>query len=151
MAFTMLMGFPFLVLVDASAFLERQEPSAGPTGADTFQQQRAILAALEDALGSEHRQATEARLGQIEDALRPTFAALPKSIQGTVGAPGARYALHRLFVQRHGWQVKGLEPGGESWGGTSPAAALGEKLPGSVKDLFEERVARRGLDLHDSR
>merc|ERR1719322_1208044 len=135
--------------VHAGTFLERVDPSEGPTGADMLQQQRAILAELEDALGSEHRQATEARLGQIEDALRPTFAALPKSIHGTVGAPGARYALHRLFVQRHGWQVKGLEPGGESWGGKSPAEALGERLPGGVKDLFEERVAQRGLDLHE--
>merc|ERR1719322_539635 len=125
--------------VHAGTFLERAEPGAVVTGADTLQQQRAILAELEDALGSEHRQATEARLGQIEDALRPTFAALPKSIQGTVGAPGARYALHRLFVQRHGWQVKGLEPSGEAWAGASPTAVLDEKVPESVKDLFEER------------
>merc|ERR1719322_2046750 len=135
--------------VHAGTFLERVDPSEGPTGADMLQQQRAILAELEDALGSEHRQATEARLGQIEDALRPTFAALPKGVQGTVGAPGARYALHRLFVNRHGWQVKGLEPGGEAWTGVSPAVALGERVPSSVRDLFEERVGRRGLDLHE--
>jgi len=134
---------------DASAFLGRSETSAQPASEEALRRQRAILAELEDALGSEHRQATEARLGRIEDALRPTFAALPKGAEGTVGAPAARYALHRLFVQRHGWQVKGLEPGGESWAGASPAAVLGEKLPGSVRDLFEERMGGRGLDLHE--
>jgi len=147
--FLILLGISVVAPVNASAFLERSEPSAEAAGAEALQQQRAILAELEEALGSEHRQATEARLGNIEDALRPTFAALPKGIQGTVRAPAARYALHRLFVQRHGWQVKGLEPGGESWGGASPAAVLGERLPGSVKDLFEERMGQRGLDLHE--
>merc|ERR1740129_1190832 len=132
-------------MVTAGTFL----PGPAPAGEELLQQQRAILAELEDALGSEHRQATEARLGPLEDALRPTFAALPKGAGGTAGAPAARYALHRLFVQRHGWQVKGLEPGGEAWAGASPAAALGERVPGSVKDLFEERVGGRGLDLHE--
>merc|ERR1740129_1219449 len=132
-------------MVTAGTFLPDMAPNAGEASA----QQRAILAELEDALGSEHRQATEARLGPLEDALRPTFAALPKGAGGTVGASAARYALHRLFVQRHGWQVKGLEPGGEAWAGASPAAALGERVPGSVRDLFEERMGGRGLDLHE--
>merc|ERR1719461_1631678 len=136
-------------LVESNAFLRRAEPETVQTADEVSAQQRAILVELEEALGSEHRQATEARLGRLEDALRPTFAALPKGELGTVGAPAARYALHRLFVQRHGWQVKGLEPGGEAWAGASPAAALGEMLPGNVKDLFEERVGKRGLDLHE--
>merc|ERR1719210_1222556 len=84
------------MLVEASTFLRRSEP---PTAEEASAQRRAILAELEDALGGEHRQATEARLGPLEDALRPTFAALPKGAGGTVGAPAARYALHRLFVQ----------------------------------------------------
>jgi len=143
------MGLSLPMPSAASVFLRRSEPGTEAAGAEALRQQRTILAELEDALGSEHREATEARLGRLEDALRPTFTALPKGAEGTVGAPAARYALHRLFVQRHGWQVKGLEPGGESWAGTSPAAALGEKLPESVRDLFEERVGSRGLDLHE--
>merc|ERR550532_1821252 len=141
-----LLALTFPPPAEASKFLRRPEPV---TAEEAGRQQRTILAELEEALGSEHRQATEARLGRIEDALRPTFAALPKSADGTVGAPGARYALHRLFVQLHGWQVKGLEPSGEAWAGASPAAVLDEKVPESVKDLFEESVGRRGLDLHE--
>eukprot|EP00421_Protoceratium_reticulatum_P051233 CAMPEP_0168437940 /NCGR_PEP_ID=MMETSP0228-20121227/41703_1 /TAXON_ID=133427 /ORGANISM="Protoceratium reticulatum, Strain CCCM 535 (=CCMP 1889)" /LENGTH=579 /DNA_ID=CAMNT_0008452189 /DNA_START=15 /DNA_END=1754 /DNA_ORIENTATION=- len=130
--------------VDASAFLDRTV-SGGPQSS----WRRGILAELEGALGAEHRRATEARLGQLESMLRPTFAALPKHADGALGAPAARYALHRLFVQRHGWQVRGLEPGGESWAGASPAAALGDRVPDSVKDLFEERLGGLGLSLHE--
>ena len=75
---TILLGLSFLAPVDASTSLRRAEPGAETTGAEALQQQRAILAELEEALGSEHRRATEARLGQIEDALRPTCAASPQ-------------------------------------------------------------------------
>merc|ERR1719330_466622 len=148
-AFSLILSLAVGLPPPVEANLRGSQLGVTPTAEEASAQQRAILAELEEALGSEHRQATEARLGRLEDALRPTFAALPKGAGGTVGAPAARYALHRLFVQRHGWQVKGLEPGGEAWAGASPAAALGEMLPGSVKDLFEERVGRRGLDLHE--
>ncbi|CAK0831777.1 unnamed protein product [Prorocentrum cordatum] len=57
-----------------------------------------------------------ARLAELEDALRPTFAALPKDAAGGLSRRAVRYALHRLFVQRHGWYVRGLEPGTGSVG-----------------------------------
>merc|ERR1719330_1535202 len=148
-AFSLILSLAVGLPPPVEANLRGSQLGVTPTAEEASAQQRAILEELEEALGSEHRQATEARVSRLEDALRPTFTALPKGAGGTVGAPAARYALHRLFVQRHGWQVKGLEPGGKAWAGVSPAAALGEMLPGSVKDLFEERVGRRGLDLHE--
>jgi len=39
-------------------------------------------------------------------------------IQGALRLSTARYVLHRLFVQRHGWHFKGLAPEGDSWHGT---------------------------------
>ena len=65
-----------------------------------------------------------------------------------VGAPAERYALHRVFVQRDGWQVKGLELGGGSRA-RAYQCGLDEKLPGRVRDLFEERMGGRGPDLHE--
>jgi len=56
------------------------------------------------------------RLRSIEHSLRPMFAALPKSDAGRLDPPVVRYALHRHFVRRHGWYVKGLDsadPGGD--------------------------------------
>merc|ERR1719330_631858 len=148
-AFSLILSLAVGLPPPVEANLRGSQLGVTPTAEEASAQQRAILEELEEALGSEHRQATEARLDRLEDALRPTFTALPKGAGGTVGAPAARYALHRLFVQRHGWQVKGLEPGGEAWAGASPAAALGEMVPENVKDLFEERVGKRGLDLHE--
>jgi len=131
----------------ASAFLGR---SAADGGSEELERrQQGILDALEAALGSGQRRVTEARLGRLEEALRPIFAVLPKNASGKVGAPAARYALHRLFVQLHGWQVQGLEPAGERWAGASPAEALGGRVPGQVRDLFEQRLGGRGLDLHE--
>lgn len=66
---------------------------------------------LERLLGVEQREATELRLKSLEDDLRVTFQALPKNPRGAVETPSARYALHRLFNQRHGWNIRGLSSG----------------------------------------
>jgi len=41
------------------------------------------------------------------------YAALPKGAHGELEPPTVRYALHRYFVQKHGWNMKGLEAGRE--------------------------------------
>lgn len=57
----------------------------------------------------------EEKLKKWEDELRPIFTALPKEADGTLGNETTRYALHRLFTQKHGWTIKGLEPSGGAW------------------------------------
>jgi len=101
------------------------------------------------ALGSEHRQSAGSRLNNIAAALSDTFAALPKNQRGAVGAASARYAVHRYFMQRHGWQIQGLAPQGESWSSSSPALALEDRVPGDFLSVFEERVGAHGLDLNE--
>jgi len=134
----------------ASIFLQRPAPEFPQ---DTFGQQGSdsnILEQLEEALGNDYRVATETRLQNIEEALRPIFAALPKGFSGgKVGPPAARYALHRLFIQRHGWQVKGLAANGETWSGNPASDALANKVPHHVKVLFDDRLGSTGLDLHE--
>merc|ERR1719325_56957 len=128
----------------ANVFLHRQ---------DNLVQQGSIsniLEQLEEALGANSRAATEVRLQDIEEALRPIFDALPKRFSGgKVGPPAARYALHRLFIQRHGWQVKGLAANGEAWAENPASAALANKVSHHVKGLFEDRLNSTGLDLHE--
>jgi len=61
-----------------------------------------------------------------------------------------RYALHRLFVLRHGMYVKGLEPGGEAWdAGASPTEVLDDKVPSAVQAMFEERLKGKGFGMHE--
>jgi len=108
-----------------------------------------ILAQLEQAMGSDHRVATEARMKSITEALNPIFVALPKNNTGRVGPTSARYALHRLFVQRHGWQVKGLAANGETWDAVHPSEAFADKVSPQVRKLFDDRLENRGLTLHE--
>merc|ERR1719160_1864979 len=97
-----------LVPSDAGMFLGRQDGS----GMDDISAaaKKAILEELEKALGSEHRSFTERRLAKIEEALRPTYKAMPKNERGLLGQSAVSYLLHRVFVLRHGWFVKGLDP-----------------------------------------
>jgi len=61
-----------------------------------------------------------------------------------------RYALHRIFVQRHGWFIKGLEPAGQHFNSSSPAGVLKEHVSSYVEELFERRLGAKGFDLHDT-
>jgi len=108
----------------------------------------AFLSQLGLALGSEERlMPTLSRLGNITEALNVTFQSLPKNKHGALSSAAARYVIHRFFFQHHGWQVKGLAPAGSSWSTFSPALGMGERLPEQVRNLFEERTGRDGLNL----
>jgi len=110
---------------------------------------RAILLEVEDVLGKELRQSLDHRSYHLEDVLRHTFQSLPRNNRGAVGAPAARYALHRLFVQLHGWQMKGLELQGDDWHHASPIAAMSGHIPDRLHTFLEERLSTHGLDLHE--
>merc|ERR1719371_98619 len=89
------------------------------------------------------------RVKQLEKVLGPIFAALPKNEQGYLGHATVRYALHRLFVQRHGWSIKGLDAAGGHRNSTSSAGLLKEQVPAYIQDLFEQRLGGRGFGLHE--
>jgi len=132
-----------LGMVGGNVFLQRSE-FPGVLSMDGH-----ILMQLEEAMGSEHRVATESRMKSIAEALNPIFVALPKNNTGRVGPTSARYALHRLFVQRHGWQVKGLAANGETWDAAHPSTAFADKVSLEVRSLFDDRLRNEGLDLHE--
>ncbi|CAK0800016.1 unnamed protein product, partial [Prorocentrum cordatum] len=103
---------------------------------------RVALGDAEAALAAELRGGrSEERLRGLEDALRGTFTALPKDADGRLGHLGVRYVLHRLFVQRRGWYVKGLEPGAE--------APQEEWVPSFLQSRLEQELAGRGATLRD--
>jgi len=107
-----------------------------------------MLDELMAALGSGNK-VTAQRLEKIEDALRPIVVALPKNEHGNLEHDAVRYAMHRLFVLRHGMYIKGLEPG-EAWNGSSsPTEILNDKVPTYVQSLFEQRLSGQGLGLHE--
>jgi len=77
-------------------------------------------------------------------------AALPKNEHGNLGHSAVRYALHRVFVLRHGWVIKGLSNAGDAWNASSPSGVLTDHVPAYLVGLFEQRLAGRGFGLHDT-
>jgi hypothetical protein len=88
-------------------------------------------------------------LGLLEAILLPLFRALPKNEHGKLGHSTVRYALHRLFILRHGWNIRGLQSQGATWNSSSPAGVLKGQVPSFVQDLFEQRLGGQGLGLHE--
>merc|ERR1719333_1637926 len=107
-----------------------------------------LLQELEAAIGLDHRIATERRVSRLEEAMRPTFNALPKDKSGRLDGTGVRYMLHRLFVQRHGWFVNGLETNGEAWNSSSPTNMVGHLAGAHAQGVFDNHLNTRGFDLH---
>jgi len=108
--------------------------------------QTSLLAEVEGTFGEG---AASSRVKQLEAILEPIYVALPKNEKGYLGHATVRYALHRLFVQRHGWIIKGLDVGGGHRNSTSTAGLLKEQVPAYIQSLFEQRLGGRGFGLHE--
>ncbi|OLQ06702.1 hypothetical protein AK812_SmicGene9974 [Symbiodinium microadriaticum] len=92
------------------------------------------------------------RRAELHKALLPTYTALPKNSQGLIDHQAARYVLHRMFVQKYGWYIKGLEPSGDHWHHDSPddkpeLGKVKEWVPTYMQDLLEKQLHHKGLDL----
>jgi len=143
--FTVLILSSFLSVVEANAFL-KASPSLREERVSEEDVQSSLLAEVEGAFGEG---AASSRVKQLEAVLSPIYAALPKNEQGYLGHSTVRYALHRLFVQRHGWVIKGLDTEGGHRNSTSSAGLLKEQVPGYIQDLFEKRLGGRGFGLNE--
>jgi len=140
----------FAAMVNANVFLGRTNKNA--TGMLSAESEQALLAELEVALGSGHRHATEKRLRRIEQMISPMFGAMAKNANGKLGSAAAGYVLHRVFVQRHGWFIRALEPAGNalaSWNTSNPTSILEERVPEHVQALFEKRLGTHGLGMKE--
>jgi len=85
----------------------------------------------------------------VEDELRPMFRALPKNKDGNLEQSVVRYALHRYFVQKHGWYMKGLDPAGGAWSSPMETNIMKDRAPAYIHNFFEKRSTAHGLNLHE--
>jgi hypothetical protein len=108
--------------------------------------QTSFLEEIEASLGSG---IAAKRISDIKAILGPMVAALPKNEHGNLDHVTVRYALHRVFIQRHGWSIKGLDPTGDSWNASSPTGILADQVPSYIQNLFEQRLGGRGLGLNE--
>lgn len=91
----------------------------------------------------------DSKLHSLDEHLRPMFDALPKNEIGGLGHATVRYALHRLFVERHGWYIKGLNPMGGPWNSSSPTGILKDRVPSYIQGLFEQHLRGNGFGLRE--
>eukprot|EP00931_Biecheleriopsis_adriatica_P086866 TRINITY_DN6142_c0_g1_i2.p1 TRINITY_DN6142_c0_g1~~TRINITY_DN6142_c0_g1_i2.p1 ORF type:complete len:602 (+),score=118.50 TRINITY_DN6142_c0_g1_i2:54-1859(+) len=137
----------FFVVANGNAF--RGNLRAAMSNMSSEHIRATVLSEVMSALGSGNR-VTEKRLANIEEALKPTFTSMPKNEHGKLDDAAARYVLHRLFVQRHGMYIKGLEPDGFAWNAsTTTTEVLDDHIPAFVLSLFEERLKDTGLGMHE--
>jgi len=80
-------------------------------------------------------------LSKIQDSLKPIIAASPKNSYGRLGDEAARYALHRLFMERHGWEIKGFD----AVSGNS--SIFQHFVPPEVQAELEKSVRGRGFSI----
>lgn len=136
----------FAITVDSRALR-----SSLAEGRDSFLSEEALKAAFVEEIESQYGSVTHrGRLARLEAALSPMFKALPKNEFGKLGHTTVRYALHRIFVQRHGWYIKGLDPAGQHFNTSSPAGVLKTHVTTYVQELFEKRLGAEGFSLHDT-
>jgi len=108
-------------------------------------QEMAVAFASEGGNGDALHEAAETELPELEAALSPILLTLP-SDQHMFNSVAVRYALHRLFVRRHGWFMVGLDPEGQSWEKSSPSnVAVLQKMPKAVRTVIETRLHGPGL------
>merc|ERR550532_2502928 len=92
-------------------------------------------------------------LEQLRKDIRPMYTSLPKNSEGKLNHQVVRYALHRFFVRRHGWFIRGLEPNNDTWHGAADpdlhnSSAMKEWVPSYLQDILEKRLGQDGTDLN---
>eukprot|EP00929_Paragymnodinium_shiwhaense_P056795 TRINITY_DN2843_c0_g3_i1.p2 TRINITY_DN2843_c0_g3~~TRINITY_DN2843_c0_g3_i1.p2 ORF type:complete len:574 (-),score=182.05 TRINITY_DN2843_c0_g3_i1:51-1772(-) len=111
---------------------------------------RALLGEIEEVLGGNLSVNTKQRVDEIEDVLRPMFAAMPKNANGKLEAAGVKYALRRVFMKRQGWLINGLEPSGDEWDPSKASQILEERMPEMVQEIFKRHLdGSIGSGMHD--
>jgi len=127
----------------APAAFDDDEYSSSPRADKEF------LSDVESELGTHFLENNKERIAMIMQTLRPTFESVDKNEYKKLGATAVRYVLHRLFVARHGWLMKGLDPAGQNFDSASPVQVLAGKTSMQVQGIFEKRLAAQGFGLHE--
>lgn len=103
-----------------------------------------LLAELTSSAGN-------ARIAAIEQELLPMFASMPQNQEGEVESSVVTYLLHRYFVQKHGWYVKGLSPFTyrTSLDETTTGEFITELAPAYIQELLMKQMKHEGMQLRD--
>jgi len=104
---------------------------------------------LEEVEGTLGEGSATNRLRLLKATLKPMFDSLPKNEHGNLGHTAVRYALHRLFVMRHGWNIRGLGFHSSESAVSSTEGILKDQVPAYLQTMFEKELGAKGLGLHE--
>jgi hypothetical protein len=134
----MMMGL--LPLASGSGFLHQQSVSKLNTDV------------VETMLLADFSPANRDRVALMREDLRPLFSVLPKNQFGQLEPVAVRYALHRFFVQKYGWYVRGLDPVDAAESTPSPGAhveILKDRVPHYIQSILAEKMQGNGLGIDE--
>jgi len=137
----------FLGLAAASVVTSNAHNTISPHTTNTRGTRKSILTELTTNFRRGHE---EDHLHELESQLRPIYVTMQKNEHGSVGFAQARYAMHRLFVEQHGWTIAGLEPWGDSAEESStPQEALMRWMPRYLVNAIERLMGTHGVSLRE--
>merc|ERR1740133_865752 len=90
-------------VVSAGDFLH-----AGQVNKTTLEEN--LLSELADVL---RPSSDNTRIPRLQGEIFQLFTIVPSESDGTLNHHVVRYVLHRYFVSKHGWFIRGLEPDGD--------------------------------------
>jgi len=105
-----------------------------------------LLSDVEQVLGHDFLQG---RLRSVETYLEPMFRSLPKNSRNVLSHATARYALHRISADQHGWTIHGLEDsmGNSNLSSIVTSGIVSSLLPAQIESIFEKHVDAVGFNL----
>jgi len=123
----------------AGSFLEARAHTEKTMSSDSVQQAFDSVLVMDDSA-----------LRRFEDELRPMHVVLPKNQRGALEPSVVRYALHRYFLHKHGWYMKGMQqPASNSSESSSPGDILKDHVPEYLQGLLQERMESQDWGLHE--
>jgi len=111
--------------------------------------------------------AAREHISRLELELRGMYMAVPKDASGRLGHALVCHMLHRFFMQKHGWFIRGLQPGNasglqylgrgnqtevqiKSFIDDADETAFGQEwVPGYLQEFIEEIQGGRGINLRE--
>lgn len=155
MTFKLVAFFFISVIVspcEGNAFLRKYDVVGMASGLSEADLERSLLEEIRGYIGN-GVQSTHIR--EVQQALEPMWPALPKNGHERVDSDMARYALHRFFVQKHGWHIRGLKKDAEgadagsagNESSVSGSSVLKDKVPNFLLGLFKKALNGRGFRL----
>jgi hypothetical protein len=93
------------------------------------------------------------RITKLQADLQQLFSVVPSSEEGSLDHHVVRYVLHRYFVAKHGWFIRGLEPDGDhrddATEDSHAMTELQEWVPSYLQKFLEQLNLGKGMSLRE--